>query len=135
MAVPFVAALVFSACGEAVSDEQVIDEPVALEEIKGTELSRITLTPKAAERLGIQTAPVATAGKRLVLPAAAVFVDPNGVFWVYTNPKPLVFARHRIKVDYEGGDRVFVSEGPRPGTRVVTVGVPELYGAESEIGH
>jgi hypothetical protein len=136
-AIPLVAAALLSACGEAPEEEHVIDEPLTLEEVvvEGTELTRITLAASAAERLGIETAPVARADGQVVVPAAAVFVDPEGVFWVYTNPEPLVFIRHEISIANERGARTFLSSGPSPGTDVVTVGVPELYGAELEIGH
>jgi hypothetical protein len=63
-----------------------------------------------------------------------VLVDPDGVFWVYTNPEPLVFLRQEITIAREERDRTFLSAGPPPGSDVVTVGVPELYGAEYEIG-
>ncbi len=132
---PFIAALFLSACAETPSGEHVVNEPVRLEDIEGTDLERVILTPKAAERTGIETAPVETSGKRLLVPSAAVFFDENGLAWVYVNPRPLVFERHEIKIDDEVGDKTYLSEGPPPGTRVATVGVPELYGAESEIGH
>lgn len=134
-AIAVIAALLLSACGEPPSDEHVIDEPLTLEEIEGTELKRITLAASAAQRLDIQTIPVAQTGNLTVVPAAAVFVDPDGTFWVYTNPEPLVFVRHEITIAREESDRAFLSAGPPPGTDVVTVGVPELYGAEFEIGH
>jgi hypothetical protein len=132
---PVIATLLLSSCGEPVSDEHVIDEPVTLEEVEGTELTQVTLTERAAERVDIQTAPVEEAGEGVVVSSGAVMVDPEGVFWVYTNPEPLVFVRHEISIDYEAGDQAFLSDGPPAGTNVVTVGVPELYGAEYEIGH
>ncbi|HZA27941.1 MAG TPA: hypothetical protein VE915_09955 [Actinomycetota bacterium] len=134
-AFPLIAALLLSSCGEPVSDEHIIDEPATLEEVEGTELTRVTLTQRAAERLDIQTAPVEALENRLVVPFSAVLVDPEGVFWVYTSPEPLVFLRHEISIVHEEGDQTFLSAGPPVGTAVVTVGVPELYGAETEIGH
>jgi hypothetical protein len=134
-ALPLTAALLLAACGEAPEDSHEIDEPYTLEEVQGTELSQVTLTEHAAQRLGIETAPIAQAGDLVIVPSAAVMVDPEGVFWVYTNPEPLVFVRHEISIEREEGDQTFVSGGPPAGTAVVTVGVPELYGAESEIGH
>jgi hypothetical protein len=129
------AALVLSACREAPSDEHVIDEPVTVEHAEGTDVARLTLTAKGAERLDIQTARVEKEGKQTLVSSAAVLVDPDGDFWVYTNPEPLVFVRHAIRIDYEEGGQAYVSAGPRPGTKVVTVGVAELYGAEFGIGH
>lgn len=133
--VSLVAGLVLGGCGEAPSDEHVIDEPATVEEIEGQEIARITLTERAAQRLDIQTELVETAGSGLVVPSAAVFVDPEGGYWVYTNPEPLVFIRHRITIDREEADRAFLTDGPPSGTKVVTVGVPELYGTEYEVGH
>jgi hypothetical protein len=130
-----VGALILSACREAPSDEHVIDEPVKVEHVGGTDVARLTLTAKAAERLGIETARVEKEGKQTLISSAAVLVDPDGDFWVYTNPEPLVFVRHAIRIDYEEGGQAYVSAGPRPGTKVVTVGVAELYGAEFGIGH
>lgn len=65
-----------------------------------------------------------------VVPYAAVIYDVSGKTWVYTNPEPLVFVRQSISVNYVEGDQAFLSEGPSPGTAVVTVGGPLLYGAE-----
>jgi hypothetical protein len=130
-----VGALILSACREAPSDEHVIDEPVKVEHVGGTDVARLTLTAKAAERVGIETARVEKEGKQTLISSAAVIVDPDGDFWVYTNPEPLVFVRHAIRIDYEEGGQAYVSAGPRPGTKVVTVGVAELYGAEFGIGH
>jgi hypothetical protein len=70
----------------------------------------------------------------LVVPSAAVFVDPEGHWWVYTNPEPLVFVRHEIDLDQQAGGRAYLSKGPPAGTKVVTVGVPELSGIEEGIG-
>jgi hypothetical protein len=133
-AISVLAVVLLSGCGEAPSDEHVIVEPLILEDVEGTDLTRITLQASAAERLGIETAPVVRAGNVTVVPASAVFVDPEGTFWVYTNPEPLVFIRHEITIARETGDRTFLSAGPPVGTDVATVGVPELYGAELEIG-
>ncbi|MGH3927093.1 MAG: hypothetical protein ACRDTT_30205 [Pseudonocardiaceae bacterium] len=132
---PLIAALLLPACGEAVSDKHEIVEPATLEQVEGTDLKRVTLTQRAAERLGIQTAPVETDGSRTVVPSAAVFVQPDGTLWVYTSPEPLVFVRHQISVEQDDGARTFLTNGPPPGTQVATVGVPELLGAEFEIGH
>jgi hypothetical protein len=130
-----VATLILSACREALPEEHVIDEPVKVEHPEGTDVARLTLTAKAAERLGIQTARVEEKGKQMRVSSGAVLVDPDGDFWVYTNPEPLVFVRHVIRIDYEEGGKAYISAGPRPGTKVVTVGVAELYGAEFGIGH
>lgn len=130
-----VAGVLLSACREAPSDEHVIDEPATVEQIEGMDVARVTLTAEAAERLDIQTAPVEELGNRFVVPSAAVLVDPNGDFWVYTSPEPLVFLRQQIRIEHEDGGQAFLSRGLPAGTDVVIVGVAELYGAEFEIGH
>jgi hypothetical protein len=131
-----IAALLLSSCGEPVSEEHVVAEPPAtVEEVQDTEIPRVTLTERAAERVDLQTAPVETIGDRLVVPFSAVMVDPDGAFWVYTNTESLVFLRHEITIDREEGDQTFLTAGPPPGTPVVTVGVPELYGAETGVDH
>jgi hypothetical protein len=129
------AMLLLPACAEAPSDEHVVDEPVMVEKIEGTDGSLVTLEARAVERLDVRTATVTRRGSHLIVPSGAVLVDPEEHFWVYTNPEPLLFFREEIHVSHENGDEVFLSDGPRPGTRVVTVGVAELYGAEFGIGH
>lgn len=125
-----------SACGGAVTDEYVIEnDPGHVEHIEGSDLGRVFLTPDAATRLGIETAEVTTSGRQLTVPRTAVFVDPEGVWWVYTSPRPHQFVRHEVRIAREGDDRAFLRSGPSAGTDVVTVGVAELYGVEAEVGH
>jgi hypothetical protein len=128
-----VAALILSACGGSVSDEYVIEEkPYTLEPIEGEDVLRVTLTESAVKRIGIETVPVEERGSRLVVPYDAVYLDAHGGFWVYTNPEPLVFVRAPIDIVHETSNRAFLADGPPAGTRVVTVGAPELYGSETE---
>ena len=125
-----------SSCGGAVSDAYVIEgQPGTVEPIKGTDLARVTLTRRAARRLQIETAPTLRSGRAVVVPERAVFVDDDGVWWVYTSPRSNTFVRHRIVIDRQRHGRTVLSEGPRPGTDVVTVGVAELYGLEEGIAH
>jgi Cu/Ag efflux pump CusA len=135
-ALPLIATLLLSSCAGAVADEYTIEhEPAHVEPIAGSDLQRITLEERAAQRLAIQTTEVKKATNRLVVPSAAVFVDTHGDRWVYANPEPLVFVRHQIVLDREAGGRAYLSSGPPAGTRVVTVGVPELSGIEDGVGH
>ncbi len=114
-------------------------KPASVAHIEGTELSRITLSEQAAERLGIQTDTVSqediSGASRIVIPYAAVYYAADGGAWVYTNPESLTFVRHAIVIDRIEGDRAILSEGPDAGTAIVTVGVTELYGTEYDIGH
>ena len=123
--------------GDATAGES---EPATLEPVEGTSLVRVTLTPQAAERVGIETALVQDGGAgsgaaEKVVPYGAVIYDSEGETWVYTSTEPLVFVRAPIVVDRIEGNRVFLSDGPAPGTEVVTVGAAELFGAEFEVGH
>jgi len=132
---PLGAALILTACGGAVADEYVIEEqPYTLETVQGQEVLRVILTEAAAEHLGIETAPVEQRGSNLVVPYAAVYIDSHGEFWVYTNPEPLVYVRAPIGIAEETSTEAILADGPPAGTQVVTVGVPELYGAEKEFG-
>ena len=133
-AVSLIATVLVAGCGKAPSDAHVIDEPATVEMV-GAEIARITLTERAVQRLDIQTAPVRSDDGPLVVPSAAIFVDPDGVFWVYTNPEPLVFLRQEVGLVRQDGEDTFLFKGPAVGTDVVTVGVPELYGAEYGIDH
>lgn len=127
-------AVMLAACSTAGEANSNGDEPVVVEEIEGTELSVLTLSESAADRLDIKTTMVEAAAEGSVVPSAAVIIDPEGVYWVYANPDPLVFVRHEIRPVVEEGGQAFFVEGPEVGTAVAIVGVPELYGAEFGIG-
>ena len=141
-----VAALPLGACQPAgavsAGEHEAKVGPATIVKIEGTEVSRLTLTAKAAERLDIQTTAVAEeqkarAGKtalRKVVPYAAVLYDATGATWVYTNPEPLVFVRQKITVDYIEGGVAVLSDGPADGVKVVTVGASLLLGTEFEVG-
>ena len=53
---------------------------------------------------------------------------------MYTNPEPLVFVRAPIDIVRETSTEAILADGPPAGTEIVTVGVPELYGTETEFG-
>jgi hypothetical protein len=127
------AAVALGACGTA-EESASADPPIQIEEIPGSEISQITLSESAAVRLDIQTARVESSGDQFVVPSASVIIDPEGVYWVYTNPDSNVFVRERIEPVFEKGLRAYFETGPEVGMSVVIVGVPELYGAEVGIG-
>jgi hypothetical protein len=114
------------------------EHPSEVEDIEGTELSEVTLTEKAIERIGLQTVEVTQvhgSPLRLAVPYSSIIYDSKGQVWVYTNTENRTFVRHEVIVDYIKGDTVYLIEGPRVGTRVISVGVAEVYGAEFEVGH
>lgn len=130
------ASLLLASCAGSISDAYVVaNDPGRSEPIAGTDLAKVTLTPAAAQRLRVATSVVREHKRGLVAPSTAVFVDPYGGWWVYTNPEPHAYVRHAISEPHERNGRAVFRTGPAPGTRVVTVGVAELYGIEDEIGH
>lgn len=132
-AIVVVSAFTLGAC--STTDAAVpVEEPITVVEIGGTEISRLTLSGSAADRLDIQTATVESAGAGMAVSSAAVMIDPQGLYWVYTNPEPLVYVREEIRPVREAGGEAFFAVGPAAGATVVIVGVPELYGAEFGIG-
>jgi hypothetical protein len=138
MVLLILAALSLAACSQASAVTASKIEPAQVEKIEGTELNRVTLTEKAAQRLDIQTAPVREESvdgtQRLVVPYAAVIYDLEGATWAYISSAPLTYVREPITVDYIEGDMAVLVDGPVAGTEVVTVGVAELYGADTGIG-
>lgn len=129
-----------AACNRAASHAEH-EAPAHVEHVEGTNVSRVTLTPKAMERIDLQTGQVQMAavprssGERKVVPYAAVLYDADGSTWVYTVPEPNTFVRASITVDYIDGDLAVLNDGPPVGTNVVTVGGMELFGTEFEVGH
>jgi hypothetical protein len=71
---------------------------------------------------------------RPVIPYSAVIYDPSGGTWVYTNPEPLVFVRHRIEVDFIQAGLAVLKDGPTEGTAVVATGAVLLMGVELKFG-
>ena len=125
--------LVVGCGGGGTSRDEASSDPAKVEQLEGTNLNRVILSAEAAKRLDIQTAPVrsvASGSKRTAIPYAAVLYDPNGETWTYTNPEPLVFVRQDIRVDRIEDGLAVLSEGPPPGTGVVTAGAVELWGVE-----
>ncbi|HJS18719.1 MAG TPA: hypothetical protein VJ785_08215 [Anaerolineales bacterium] len=122
------AVLLLSACGPGPETTEKV-APSQLELIEGTDLSRVILTEKAVERLGIET--VSASGNEV--PYAAVIYDIEGNTWVYTNPEPLKFVRESIVIDRIEGDTAILSESLASELNVVTVGVAELYGTETGV--
>ena len=113
-------------------DEEAGAAPAKVEPVAGTDLARVTLTADAAERIQLQTGTVVAGGSdaETIIPYAAVFYGPTGETWAYVSPAPLTFVRESITVARIDGDRAVLSDGPAPGTAVVTVGAAELFGSE-----
>lgn len=124
--------LVLGGCSQATTSAPKA-EAITMEE-QPSGLKQITLSAKAAERLGVETAEVAGSGSVLTIPYAAVIYDAQGETWSYTNTAPLVYLRAEITIDEITGETAVLSAGPPVGTSVVTTGAAELYGAEIGVG-
>jgi hypothetical protein len=108
-----------------------LPKPAVVEHGKGSSPTRVALTPEAASRLGIRTAPVrAGAGTEVLIPYGAVLYDPSGAAWTYTSPRRFVFQRENVTVARVEGGSALLTRGPPVGTRVVTVGATEIWGVE-----
>lgn len=121
--------------GEAASSEEG-DSPVTIERMEGKVPTRLTLTEDAATRLDLQTVEARDAVNNdtteATVPYAAIIYDIDGNTWLYTSPQKLTFERTSIVIDHIDGDVAFLKDGPSSGTAVVTRGVAELYGSETE---
>ena len=122
------AGLLLSACGPTEATTEKIS-PSKLEPIEGTDLSKVILTEKAAERIGIETVPASGTE----VPYAAVIYDIEGNTWIYTSPEPMTFVREPIVIDHIEGDTAVLAESLASELNVVTVGVIELYGTETGV--
>jgi hypothetical protein len=134
-----VSVLPLAACSQHDSHAAHGEHPAQVDKIEGSELSRVTLTEKAAERIDLQTTTVREleldGALRTAVPYSALIYDPQGRTWVYTSPQARTFVRQEIEVDRIEGDLVYLREGPPAGTEIASVGVPEIYGAETGVGH
>jgi hypothetical protein len=122
------AGLLLSACGPSTATSEKVS-PSKLEAIEGSDLQRVILTEKAAERIGVETVSV----NGVEVPYAAVIYDIEGNTWIYTMPEPLTFVREPIVIDHIEGDTAVLSEGLSSDFNVVTVGVAEIYGTETGV--
>ena len=110
--------------------------PARVEATSDAKIMKVTLTPKAAERLGIVIDEVrADPSGRLIVPYASVLYDLTGKTWVYISADPLTFARGAVVIDTIKGDNVYLTEGPPAGTKVLATGVPQVFGTEVKVGH
>jgi hypothetical protein len=128
-----VVALALGACNSSTSSAPKV-EAITMEEDEASGLKTLTLSEKAAQRLGVETAEVSTAGSGMSIPYAAIVYDGQGKTWTYVTEQPLVYKRAEITVDDIAGDTARLSAGPPAGTQVVTTGAAELYGAEIGVG-
>jgi hypothetical protein len=128
-------ALSLSACKEVESEESEGYVPAKLEAVKGADddLQRVIFTEEGAARAAVETVEIRRAGDRTVIPYAGLIYNDEAKTFVYTSPKPREYVRAAVTVDRIDGDRVLLSKAPPAGTRIVTTGAVEVYGAEIDM--
>jgi len=138
-AVVLLAVLAISSSSETAATAAKV-KPAVVEAIEGSDLSRVTLTEKAAERVSIETVAVTEAqtvregsSGKLAVPYSSVLYDSKGNSFVYTVSGPLSYVRAPITIDYVEGDQAILTDGPSSGTEIVALGAVELYGAETGV--
>jgi hypothetical protein len=125
-------------CASALAAETAVKTimPARVEATNDAKIMKVTLTPKAAERLGIVIDEVrADPSGRRIVPYASVLYDLTGKTWVYISADPLTFVRGAVVIDTIKGDNVYLTDGPPAGTKVLAAGVPQVFGAEVKVGH
>jgi len=119
------------------------DDNVQVEDTSGTDAKTLIFTEAAMSHLDVQTAPVKEieasregkdVGRRLAVPHSALIYDAEGEPWVYVSSAPDTFLRKHVAIDFMDDDHIFLTAGVTAGENVVTVGVPELRGAEFGVG-
>jgi hypothetical protein len=124
-----------SACKQAEAVEVEHYQASKVTPGKDGEHPTVTITKLAAEQVGLETAQVERSKGGTSIPYASVLYDAaGGQPYVFTNPEGLTFHREDVDITEIDGDTVRLSKGPSVGTRVVTVGLPQIHGAELEFG-
>jgi hypothetical protein len=136
------AGLLLPGCARSEALGEASNEAATVEGVAGSDLHRVTLTPDAVAHLGVRAEParlVPAGASRartapVVIPYAAVLYDMKGDTWVYKQLAPRSYLRQHILLDRVDNDLAYVRGGLGAGTVVVTVGAPELLGAEYGVG-
>ena len=124
-----------AACNQAETIEEEHYQASKITPAEHGDHPTVTLTKRGAERISLETAPVEKSKGGTSIPYAAVLYDAvEGQPYVFVNPRGLTFHREDVDIAGVDGDTVELADGPPVGTRVVTVGVPQIHGAELEFG-
>jgi hypothetical protein len=130
-------ALLPAACAGAGAGEE--EEEVVLVQTKLKDLKAypghhiVTFTKLGAERADVATTPVTQGKGRSELPYAALLYNADGSTFVYTATGPLTYRYSPIHLQKIVGERIYFTGGPKPGTPVVTSGVPQVHGADIQL--
>ena len=135
-----ITSLTFWAC-QSHDEQHHTEHPATIEKIDGSDVSRVTLSERAMERIDLRTDTVQeiqvkrSNRPRKVVPYSSLIYDPQGNTWIYISPQSRTFVRHKVDVDYIEDELVVLNDGPPIGTVVASMAVAELYGAEFGVGH
>ena len=130
------ACLAMSCASDLAAEAVAKITPARVEATLDAKIKKVTLTPKAAERLGILIDEVrADPSGRRIVPYGSVLYDLTGKTWVYISADPLTFVRGAVVIDTIKGDHVYLTDGPPAGTKVLAAGVPQVFGTEVKVGH
>ncbi len=140
-AVLLLGALAMLGCNTGEDLGEASDAAARVEPVAGQDMSRVVLTRQAVAALGIQTQPAqggpgtdAPTTGVITVPYSAVLYDTTGDTSVYRLTGSRSYLRTPVTLDHVAGDVAYLSQGIDAGTTVVTVGVPELFGAEEGVG-
>ncbi len=134
MRVLIVGVISLAGCSSSAGEDDATKDAAKIEDIQGSPLKRVTLTKEAAARIDLKTEDVKIGPSGLEIPYGAVLYDPDGKTWAFVNVKGLSFQRTAITVEKIVGDVASLTKGPDEGTKVVTLGATQLYGAEIGVG-
>jgi hypothetical protein len=122
---------------ELARDDTGSTEPDDLEDgsvIVFYEVDNVDKRLALGDKVGVRLSLAGSGEERVVVPDSAVIYDLQGATWVYVSPEPLVFHRAPVTIDFIQDGLAVLSDGPEVGTAVATVGVAELYGADTGVG-
>jgi hypothetical protein len=122
-----------TAASGAESAEEAIAAAASVETDPNGGPAKLTVSAEALERLRLETTQVQGSPGALTMPYSAVIYDAEGATWAFVELEPGVFQRESITISSVDGDSVRLSDGPEPGTEVVTVAAAELVGVEAGI--
>jgi hypothetical protein len=128
-----VAGLGVAGCDPAHGPDTVVDRAPATVETQDGGPPLLTLTERAEQRLGIETAAAVNGGgATLVIPYSALVYDADGAAWAFVRTAPQTYTRAAVTIGaVSGGQVTLAASGLAPDAQVVTVGAPELVGIET----
>jgi RND family efflux transporter MFP subunit len=88
---------------------------------------------RLGERVSIEL-PLRQSQQALVVPDKSLLFDLQGGTWVYESTGNHSYARRRVEVSGQSGQKVIIARGLSAGQKVVTAGAAELFGTEFGAG-